>query len=42
MHYVKWTRVMLPVVFKEFELVFFFFFAIFNFHYHFQLVKGQY
>ena len=41
MHYMKWTRVMLPVVFKEFELVFFFF-AIFNFHYHFQLVKGQY
>ena len=23
MHYMKWTRVMLPVVFKEFEMVFF-------------------
>ena len=24
MHYIKWTRVMLPVVFEEFELVYLF------------------
>ena len=40
MYYVKWARLMSPVVFKEFKLVctFLLFFSI---HYHFQLVKGQ-
>ena len=40
LHYMKWTRVMLPVVFEEFE-VFCIFLAIFSFHYNCQLVKGQ-
>ena len=40
LHYMKRTRVMLPVVFKEFE-VRYIFFTTFSFHYHCQLVKGQ-
>ena len=40
MHYMKWTRLMLPVIFKEFELVCIFL-LFFSIHYHFQLVKGQ-
>ena len=39
-HYMKWTRVMLPVVFEEFEVVYIFSF-LFSFHYHCQLVKSQ-
>ena len=40
MHYMKWIRIMLPVVFKEFELVCTFL-LFFSCHYHCQLVKGQ-
>ena len=40
MLYMKWTRVMLPVVFEEFEM-FNIFLLFFSFHYHCQLVKGQ-
>ena len=35
MHYMKWTRVMLPVVSEKFELVSIFF-TIFSFYYHCQ------
>ena len=38
--YTKWTRVMLPVVFLEFQMVYIFV-LLFSFHYHCQLVKGQ-
>ena len=43
MHYMKWTRVILPVVFEEFEVVqwFIIFLLLFPFNYHCQLVKGQ-
>ena len=37
--YMKWTRVMLPAVFEEFEIVYIFF-ASFSFQYHCQFVKG--
>ena len=40
MHYMKWTRLMLPVVFKKFELVCIFL-LFFSIHYHCRLVKGQ-
>ena len=40
MHYMKWTRVMLPVVFKEFEIIYIFL-TLFSFHCHYELVKGQ-
>ena len=40
MHYLKWTRVMLPGVFEEFEMVYIFS-LFFSFHYHCQLAKGQ-
>ena len=39
-HYMKWTRAMLPVVFEEFQMVYIFL-LLFSFHYHCQLVKGQ-
>ena len=39
-HYMKWTRVMLPVVYEEFEVVYIFSF-LFSFHYHCQLAKSQ-
>ena len=39
-YYMKTTRVMLPVAFEEFELVYTFL-VIFSCHYHCQLVKGQ-
>ena len=38
--YTKWTRVMLPVVFQEFQMVHIFL-LLFSFYYHCQLVKGQ-
>ena len=42
MHYMKWTRVMLTVVFVEFKLICISFFCYFiSFHHHYQLVKGQ-
>ena len=34
MHYIKWTRVILPVVFEEFEVVYIFK-LLFSFHYHY-------
>ena len=37
----KWRRIMLLVVSKEFELVCIFW-LFFSFHYHCQLVKGQF
>ena len=40
MHFMKWTRVMLPKVFQEFELVYVMF-LFFSFHDHCQLVKDQ-
>ena len=40
-HYMKWTKVMLPVVFEEFGMVYIFFSLLFAFRYHCQLVKGQ-
>ena len=40
MHHIKWARVMLPEVFKEFELVCILM-LFFPFHYHCQLVKDQ-
>ena len=40
MHFMKWARLMLPVVFKEFELVCIFL-LFFSIQYHCQLVKGQ-
>ena len=40
MHYMKWTRVILPTALEEFEL-FFTFLAIFYFLDHYQSVKGQ-
>ena len=39
-HWMKWIRVMLPVVFEEFELVCTFL-LFFSCRYHCQLVKGQ-
>ena len=39
MHYMKWARVILPVVLEEFELVCNF--CCYFFHYHCQPVKGQ-
>ena len=39
MHYMKWSRVMLPAFFEEFDLLCNFF-LFFPFHYHSQLVKG--
>ena len=41
MHYMQWTRVMLPVVFEEFEMVYMFLPYFFSFHHHCQLVKDQ-
>ena len=38
--YTKWTRVMLPVVFQEFQMVHIFL-LLFSFYYHCHLVKGQ-
>ena len=40
MHYMKWTRVMLPEVSEEFELACILL-LFFSFYYHCQLVKGQ-
>ena len=40
LHYMKWTRVMLPVVFEEFEVVCILL-AVFSFHYNCQLVRDQ-
>ena len=40
MHYMKWIRVMLPVIFEEFELACIFL-IFFSSHYHFQFVKGK-
>ena len=40
MHYMKWTRVTLPEVSAEFELVCMLL-LFFSFHYHCQLVKSQ-
>ena len=37
---ITWTRVTLPVVFEEFDMVYIFW-LVFTFHCHFQLVKGQ-
>ena len=39
-NYITWTRVKLPVVFEEFDLVYVFWFLFF-FHHHSQLMKGQ-
>ena len=39
-NYITWTRVKLPVVFEEFDLVYVFWLR-FSFHYHCQLVKDQ-
>ena len=41
MHYMQWTRVMLPVVFEEFEMVYMFLPYFFFFFHHCQLVKDQ-
>ena len=41
MHYMQWTRVMLPVVFEEFEMVYMFLLYLSSLHYNCQLVKGQ-
>ena len=41
MHYMQWTRVMLPIVFEEFEMVYMFLPYFFSFHHHCQLVKDQ-
>ena len=38
-NYIKWKKVMLPVVFEEFQMVYIFV-LLFSFHYHCQLVKG--
>ena len=40
LHYMKWARVILLVVFEEFELVCIFL-LVFTFHHNCQLVKGQ-
>ena len=40
MHYMKWTRVMLPLFFEEFEVVYIFL-LLFSFYYHCQFTKGQ-
>ena len=43
MHYrnhITWTRVMLPVVLEEFDIVYIFW-LLFTFHYYCQLVKGH-
>ena len=40
MHYMKWIRVMLPIVFEEFKLVCTLL-LFFSCHYHCQLLKGQ-
>ena len=39
MHYVKWTRVVLPVVFREFEVVYIFFTTFFSLS--LSIAKGQ-
>ena len=39
MHYMEWEKVMLPVFFEEFELIYIF--SPIFFHSHCQLVKGQ-
>ena len=39
-NYITWTRVKLPVVFEEFDLVYVFWF-LFSFNYRCQLVKGR-
>ena len=39
-NYITWTRVKLPVVFEEFDMVYIFW-LLFSFHYYYQLVKGQ-
>ena len=39
-NYITWTRVTLPVVFEEFDMVYIFW-LLFSFHYCCQLVKGQ-
>ena len=41
MHYMKWIRVMLPVIFEEFELVCIFLIS-FSSHYRCQFIKGHY
>ena len=41
MHFMKWTRVMLPVVFEEFQMVLIFFGSACSFKYHCESVKGQ-
>ena len=41
MVYMKWTIVMLLVVFEEFEVVYIFL-RLFSFQCHYQLVKGQF
>ena len=40
MHYIKWTRIMLPEVSEESELVWILL-LFFSFYYHCQLVEGQ-
>ena len=37
--YIKWTKLMLPVVLEEFQMVYIFV-LLFSFHHHCQLVKG--
>ena len=37
--YITWTRIKLPVVFEEFDMVYFW--LLLSVYYHFQLVKGQ-
>ena len=39
-NYITWTRIKLPVVFEEFDMVYIFL-LLFSFHYCCQLVKGQ-
>ena len=39
-NYITWTRLTLPVVFEEFDMVYIFW-LLFSFHYCCQLVKGQ-
>ena len=39
MHYVQWTRVVLPVVFREFEVVYIFFTTFFSLS--LSIAKGQ-
>ena len=39
-NYIRWTRVKLPVVFEEFDMVYIFW-LLFTFNYYSQLVKDQ-